>query len=133
DPAASLPALVAPGDRMDQEAAVDDPEDPDNLSPKLAKRSLHHLVRGQTVFDLDDSVLEAISGIDGAVLTDAAGRLLSFGAILRLAPETVLAPRAIEGARTTAALAASYHGPVMKVSEDGYLTMYLGGRRVWEL
>jgi hypothetical protein len=42
-------------------------------------------------------------------------------------------PRAVEGARTLAALAASYHGPVLKVSEDGFLTMYLGGRRVWEM
>ena len=64
---------------------------------------------------------------------DQRGQLLSFGAILRVAPETVLAPRAVEGARTTAALAASYHGPVLKVSEDGYLTMFLSGRRVWEL
>ena len=31
------------------------------------------------------------------------------------------------------ALAASFHGPVLKVSEDGFLTMYLAGRRVWEL
>jgi hypothetical protein len=133
DPAKSLPVLVAPGDRMDQEAPEDDPEDPENLSPKLAKRSLHHLVRGQSLFDLDDSVVEAIAGIDGAVVSDPKGRLLSFGAILRLAHENVLAPRAVEGARTTAALAASFHGPVMKVSEDGYLTMFLGGRRVWEL
>ena len=52
---------------------------------------------------------------------------------LRLATENVLAARAVEGARTTAALAASYHGPVLKVSEDGYMTMFLKGRRVWEL
>ena len=34
---------------------------------------------------------------------------------------------------TLAALAASLHGPVLKVSEDGFLTMFLGGRRVWEM
>lgn len=133
DPARSLPVLVAPGDRILSEVAADDPEDPENLSPRLAKRSLHHLARGQGIADLDDSIVESLAGIDGAVVTDAAGRLLSFGAILRLTPEMTLAPRAVEGARTTAALAASHHGPVLKVSEDGFLTMFLSGRRVWEL
>ena len=37
-----------------------------------------------------------------------------------------------EGARTTAALAASRFGPVLKVSEDGLITCYDGGR-VWDL
>ncbi len=133
EPARSLPQLVAPGDQILYEVAADDPVDPDNASPRLAKRSLHHMARGQTIGDLDDAVLEAFAGIDGAVVTDHRGRLLSFGAILRLTAETMNAPRAVEGARTTAALAASYHGPVLKVSEDGVLTMFLGGRRVWEL
>jgi hypothetical protein len=133
DPNRSLPSLVAPADRILGEVVEDDPNDPDNLSPRLAKRALHHLARGQSIGDLDATVLEALAGIDGAVVTDPWGRLLSFGAILRIAPETVLAPRAVEGARTTAALAASYHGPVLKVSEDGFLTMFLSGRRVWEL
>jgi DNA integrity scanning protein DisA with diadenylate cyclase activity len=133
DPASSFPALVAPGDRIPAEIAVDDPEDPENLSPRLAKRSLHHLARGLGIADLDDTILEALAGVDGAVVTDHDARLLSFGAILRLTPEMSHAPRAVEGARTTAALSASYHGPTLKVSEDGYLTMFLAGRRVWEL
>lgn len=133
DPDRSVPQLVAPGDRIVEDVVADDPEDPDNLSPRLAKRSLHHLVRGRTIGDLDDTVLEALAGIDGALVTDTDGRLLSIGAILRVAPDTVLNARAVEGARTTAALAASFHGPTLKVSEDGFLTMFLGGRRVWEL
>jgi hypothetical protein len=133
DPAASIPELIAPTDRIDEEVAYDDPEDPDNLSPRLAKRSLHHVVRGRGLAEIDPTVLEALAGIDGAVVTDRDGRLLTFGAILRIAPETLKVARAVEGARTLAALAASLHGPVLKVSEDGFLTMYLGGRRVWEL
>jgi hypothetical protein len=133
DPAKSLPILVAPGDRILSEVAEDDPDDPENLSPRLAKRSLHHLARGQTLAELDDAVIEALAGIDGAVVTDPEARLLSFGAILRLTPEVALASRAVEGARTTAAFAASHYGPVLKVSEDGFLTMFLSGRRVWEL
>jgi len=67
------------------------------------------------------------------VVTDHEGRLLTFGAILRIAPESLELGRAVQGARTLAGLAASLHGPVLKVSEDGYLTMFLKGRRVWEL
>ncbi|WP_435017766.1 hypothetical protein TA3x_005386 [Tundrisphaera sp. TA3] len=133
DPMASIPQLIAPADRIDEEVAIDDPEDPDNLSPRLAKRSLHHVVRGRGLADIDPAVLESLSGIDGAVVTDRDGRLLTFGAILRIAPETLKVARAVEGARTLAALAASLHGPVLKVSEDGFLTMFLGGRRVWEM
>ena len=133
DPAASITQLIAPTDRIDEEIVFDDPEDPDNLSPRLAKRSLHHVVRGRGLKEIDPTVLEALAGIDGAVVTDREGRLLTFGAILRIAPETLKVARAVEGARTLAALAASLHGPVLKVSEDGFLTMFLGGRRVWEL
>ena len=133
DPAASVEHLIAPADRIDEDVAVDDPEDPENLSPRLAKRSLHHVIRGRGITEIDPTVLEALAGIDGAVVTDRDGRLLTFGAILRIAPETLKVARAVEGARTLAALAASLHGPTLKVSEDGFLTMFLGGRRVWEL
>jgi hypothetical protein len=133
DPARSIPQLIAPTDRIVEEVVSDDPQDPENLSPRLAKRTLHHVVRGQSLNDLDESVLEAIAGLDGAVVTDHRARLLTFGAILRIPPEALTVARAVEGARTLAALGASYHGPVLKVSEDGFLTMYLGGRRVWEL
>jgi hypothetical protein len=133
EPGASVPQLVAPPDQIAAEVVADDPEDPENLSPKRAKRSLHHVVRGMTLADMEPSVLESIASLDGAVVTDLEGRLLTFGAILRIGPESLGLGRAVQGARTLAGLAASLHGPVLKVSEDGYLTMFLKGRRVWEL
>jgi hypothetical protein len=133
DPDSSLDLLVTRGDQILGEQAMDDPGDPDNLSPRVAKRTLHHVARGRRVQDLEMSVMEALAGVDGALVADTRGRLLSFGAILRLGSESIRSPRAVEGARTTAAIAASYHGPVLKVSEDGFLTMFLSGRRVWEL
>jgi hypothetical protein len=133
DPATSIAQLIAPADRIVGEVVEDDPQDPDNLSPRLAKRSLHHVARGQTLHDIDPTVIEALAGIDGAVVTDRDGRLLTFGAILRIDPEVLRVARAVEGARTLAALAASFHGPTLKVSEDGLVTMFLGGRRVWDL
>ncbi len=140
DPDSSLPQLVDRSDWIIQDADLaespHDPEpeaEPETISPYVAKRALHHLVRGRGVTDLDETVLESLSGIDGAVVVDTHGRLLSFGAILRIPPDTPLAGRSVEGARTTAALAASFHGPVLKVSQDGFLTMFLKGRRIWEL
>jgi hypothetical protein len=133
DPGMSIAQLIAPADRIVEDVVADDPEDPDNLSPRLAKRSLHHVVRDQGLFDLDPAVLESIAGIDGAVVVDRDGRLLTFGAILRIDPEALRVARAVEGARTLAAISASFHGPTLKVSEDGLITMFLGGRRVWEL
>jgi len=133
DANASLTHLIAPTDRIAEEVVRDDPHDPENLSPRLAKRALHHVVRHQGLHDLDPTVIESLAGIDGAVVVDRQGRLLTFGAILRIAPEVLRVARAVEGARTLAALAASFHGPTIKVSEDGKLTMFLGGRRVWDL
>jgi hypothetical protein len=133
DPKHSVPQLIAPPDQIATDVAADDPQDPENLSPKHAKRALHHVVRGMNLADLEPSVLEAIGCVDGAVVTDQNGQLITFGAILRIAPESLQLGRAVQGARTLAGLAASLHGPVLKVSEDGYLTMFLKGRRVWEL
>src|SRR5262249_22627320 len=83
DPSRSLAQLLAPNDRIVDEVCADDPHDPDNLSPRMAKRALHHIVWGQHMQDLDDSVIEALAGLDGAVVTDCRGRMLAFGAILR--------------------------------------------------
>jgi hypothetical protein len=64
---------------------------------------------------------------------DSAGHILAAGAILRVAPGATEGEQAGEGARTTAAVAASYYGAVLKVSEDGLLTMYWNGQRLWQL
>jgi hypothetical protein len=133
DPERAVRELIAPIDRITEEVAADDPQDPENLSPRLAKRALHHAVRGATLCDVEPMVLEAMAGLDGAVVVDRDGRLLTFGAILRIAPETLELVRSVQGARTLAALAASQYGPVLKVSQDGYITMFLKGRWVWEL
>ncbi len=133
DPEESVPELIAPVDQIAAEEAFDDPEDPENLSPRHAKRALHHVVRGRKLSEIAPAVLESIASLDGAVVVDQNGRLLTFGAILRIAPEALELGRAFQGARTLAGQAASLHGPVLKVSEDGYLTMFLKGRRLWEL
>ena len=124
NPIESLRELVADEDRLDMELVgqVSDPDTP-------SRRHLLHVLAGRSVTDLDTSVFEALATLDGAVVTEPGGQLLAVGAILRH-PPGVLATA--EGARTTAAVAASRHGPVLKVSEDGMITFYDAGR-VWDI
>jgi hypothetical protein len=131
DPELAVGRLIAPHDLL----ANDDPAGPPvelNPGDPLAKRGLHYLARGRSIADLDPSVLEAFAGLDGAIATDRSGRLLAYGAILRHDASGSSAPAA-EGARTTAAMIASRFGPVLKVSEDGIVSCFLGGARVWDL
>jgi hypothetical protein len=127
DPDVSLPELLEPGDRLVVEAAPGGAWDASAAAPRPTKFVLHDLVRGQRLVELGSATLEALAGLDGAVVTDRQGRLLAFGAILRARSGVA----AVEGARASAALGASYHGPVLKVSEDGSLAMFLAGERVW--
>ncbi len=128
-PMESLAQLVAAPDRLDMEL-VEPQGNP--LAP--SRRDLLHLLAGRSVTELDPSVLAALATLDGATVTDAEGTMLAVGAILRhpLSSEHAKADGLTEGARTTAALAASRFGPVLKVSEDGLITFYEGGR-VWDL
>ena len=123
--------LIAPGDVV----ATDSVGPPQEITPgdPLAKRALHYLARDRAVTELDPSVLEALAGIDGAFVTDRAGRVLAFGAILRHDAAALPAYIPVEGARTTAAIVASRFGPVLKVSEDGVISCFLRGARAWDL
>ncbi len=128
-PLESIAQLVAPGDRLDMEllAGHSDRETP-------SRRDLLHVLAGRTVSELDSSLLDALATLDGAVVTDRDGQLLAVGAILRHPPLTFSDPDSgvTEGARTTAAMAASRYGPVLKVSEDGMITFFDNGR-VWDI
>jgi hypothetical protein len=131
EPEKAVGKLIAPHDLLSDEIP-DGP--PLELTPgdPLAKRALHYLARGRSVIDLDPTVLEAFAGLDGAIATDRSGRLLAMGAILRQDASAPLMT-IVEGARTTAALIASRFGAVLKVSEDGIVSCFLEGNRVWDL
>ncbi|MEW6322788.1 MAG: hypothetical protein AB1635_17085 [Acidobacteriota bacterium] len=134
-PLESLGALVAPADRLDMELVDSEPEAREGPS----RRHLLHVLAGRSATELDPSVLAALATLDGATVTDRDGQLLAVGAILRFtalpagaAPGDAYAGAVSEGARTTAALAASRFGPVLKVSEDGMITFF-DGARVWDI
>jgi DNA integrity scanning protein DisA with diadenylate cyclase activity len=136
DPQAAIPQLLAPGDRIAPvEAARQETtlSEDIQISPRQLKRVLHQLVIGDNLSEIDDSIVESLAAVDGALVTDRSGKLHSFGAILRITSEAVASARAAEGARTVAAVTASFFGPVLKISQDGIVTMYLSGRRVWDL
>jgi hypothetical protein len=123
--------LISPQDLVASDATGPPPE----LTPgdPLAKRALHYLARDRAVTELDPPVLEALAGLDGATVADRNGRLLAFGAILRHDAAALPTQIPAEGARTTAALVASRFGPVLKISEDGVVSCFLRGSRVWDL
>ena len=65
------------------------------------------LLEGRSLTDLDPNVLAALASLDGAIVVDQNARLLAAGAILRHPPSAELEAGVVEGARTTAALAAT--------------------------
>jgi hypothetical protein len=126
NPDVSLPLLVAPSDQL--EAVRGQPGD----TPTRAQ--LMHMLRGRTATGLDPAVLAGLARTDGATVMDATGRLLAVGAILlHSEPPEPHSALAVEGARTTAAMAAGRFGAVLKVSEDGLITFYDGRERIWDI
>jgi DNA integrity scanning protein DisA with diadenylate cyclase activity len=125
DPARALPVLVAPPDLLH-------PARQEHTGDGVSRQDLLGLLASRDISDLDGSVLEALASMDGATVLDLDGRVLAAGAILRHPVEPASTGLSPEGARTTAALAASRFGPVLKVSEDGMITFY-DGVKEWDV
>jgi len=123
DEDAGLDKLVAPADRLDL------PHEHEPSDGIIDRRDLLHFAAGRVATDLSPDVFRALATMDGAIVTDARGRLLAAGAILlHSGPASV----EVEGARTAAAFGAAQYGPILKVSEDGQMTCFDQGRR-WEI
>jgi len=103
----------------------------DDHSPN-SKDQLHYLLRNKGVKDLPASVLETVARMDGAVVLDGQSNLLAVGAILHHQQRADL-PENVEGGRTTAGIAASHFGSVLKVSEDGLISFFQKGKCVWDM
>jgi hypothetical protein len=126
DPPASLPVLVAPGDQLEMLRG--------QSGDAPTRAQLMHMLRGRTATGLDPAVLAGLARTDGATVMDPSGRLLAVGAILlHSEPPEPHSSLAVEGARTTAAMAAGRYGAVLKVSEDGLMTFYDHQERIWDI
>jgi hypothetical protein len=126
DPPSSLPQLVAPADQLDEVRHTG--------GSVPTRGQLLHMLRGRNVHELDPAVLAGLARTDGATVTDQSGRLLAVGAILlHTEPPEPHSNLAVEGARTTAAMAAGRFGAVLKVSEDGLITFYDQQERIWDI
>jgi hypothetical protein len=126
DPYSALPLLVAPGDQLNAIRPVQ--------AEAPTRGQLMYMLRGRTATDLDPAVLSGLARTDGATVMDPSGRLLAVGAILlHTEPPEPHSTLAVEGARTTAAMAAGRFGAVLKVSEDGLVTFYDHQERIWDI
>jgi hypothetical protein len=127
DPATSLPQLVAPGDHLDTVLQPSGGRAP-------SRPQLLQMLRGRTATGLNPAVLAGLARTDGATVMAPSGRLLAVGAILlHTEPPAPHSNLAVEGARTTAAMAAGRFGAVLKVSEDGLITFYDRQERIWDI
>jgi DNA integrity scanning protein DisA with diadenylate cyclase activity len=97
------------------------------------KDQLHYLLHQKRILEVPMAILETIARIDGAIVLDRDSNLLAFGAILRHQNAANLHPENIEGGRTTAAIAASQFGSVLKISEDGVISFFQNGKCVWDI
>jgi hypothetical protein len=127
DDAGSAPKLVSTTDLVNRT--------PDRGQEGItgAKDQLHYLLHQKRILDVPVSVLETIARIDGAIVLDLDSNLLAFGAILRHRDLADLHPENIEGGRTTAAVAASEFGKVLRISEDGLISFFQKGKCVWDI
>jgi hypothetical protein len=77
------------------------------------------------------SVVAELAALDGAVVMTNTGKVLAYGAVLD--PKRKGRVRAAEGSRTKAAIGASNYGLTVKVSSDGDITVYAGGKKLIEV
>jgi DNA integrity scanning protein DisA with diadenylate cyclase activity len=125
----SLRHLVAPLDQLDSPVLTS--STPDGAP---SRTQLMYMLRGRTATSIDAAVLRGLARMDGATVVDPSGRLLAVGAILLHAePVQPHSLFVVEGARTTAAMAAARYGAVLKVSEDGGITFYDRQERIWDI
>lgn len=127
EPQHSLAQLVAPENRLRSGPDVPDAEAP------LMQRTLQVTLGEKRVTQIGSRLIEALAAIDGALVMDPHGQVLAAGAILRGPTGDDSHQPVFEGARTTAASVASRYGPVLKVSEDGLITLFRNGRPTWHL
>ncbi|OWY59308.1 hypothetical protein B7486_75280, partial [cyanobacterium TDX16] len=113
--ASQVDDAVSPKDRYD----LRDEQDLEGMRPETR---LHHLIDAE---HLDAQTLARLADLDGATIVDRESNLIAYGAIVTSANSEH------EGARTAAAKTLSTVADVvLKVSQDGDVTVFAGGEAV---
>jgi DNA integrity scanning protein DisA with diadenylate cyclase activity len=92
-----------------------------NLSP--VEQLYSRLFVGRKLCDLSPQLACNAAALDGAVVIDGKGIVRGIGCIFETGRRRTVA----EGARTRAALFASKDGVVLKISQDGEMSVYSNG------
>lgn len=116
-------AVAASAD--DLEGLVQSKDRLDHIEAGTAEAAVHDVL---DIEDLDTSMLLHLASIDGACVLDRSGHLLAYGAVVTSSDS------AGEGARTAAARFLSTElDVVIKVSEDGQISVFKGGEEIGRL
>jgi hypothetical protein len=89
-----------------------------DVSPKI--KSFNVILKGRKFQDIGRPLRKEIGGVDGAVVLDHTGSILTAGAVLAVSISSD------EGARRTAARTLGRHGIGIKISSDGKIEAYSG-------
>jgi len=95
----------------------------DLVGPK--GRGFLSAMRKVALSDFSRPVIAAFAGIDGAMVVDSKGHLISIGAIVRAGASSASSDA---GARTRAACRLSETGIALKVSSDGDVSLFVDGK-----
>jgi hypothetical protein len=91
------------------------------------ERALDRSLLQRSIHKTDRRIVSDLASLDGALIVDRSGKILAYGAMVNPASS------AKQGARTRAALGASHKGIAIKVSSDGDIELYRGGKLHFEI
>jgi hypothetical protein len=106
--------IVRPGD------AIDD------TNRNRIDRDFDEIVKSHKMQSLPRVVAVELASLDGATVLANSGKILAYGSVLQ--PKKRGNVRLFEGSRTKAAIGASNYGLAVKISSDGDITVYHGGK-----
>jgi hypothetical protein len=107
------------------------PEQLHGVRRTAADRAVGQWLADNTVIGIDREVLVDLAALDGAIVCDRNGRLLSYGSVLLLPGRKGLG--SIEGSRSRAAHSASFLGLSIKISSDGTIDVIQSGDKMLSL
>jgi hypothetical protein len=84
----------------------------------------------QKIHRWERQLVTDIASLDGSIVIDRNGNLVSYGQVLKIAG---VSAGGAQGARTRAAIAGSKYGLALKVSADGDISFYSGGEKRFEI